>query len=96
MNCDTRILNVHWKHHDWVRHVSATESHANREVDMWGRPFASEQVTCHVTYVCRECGTTREGGECSCNKTHGDVCALRLAYLDAPPTGTFVARRAGT
>ena len=83
MSCDKHVLNVHWDQHHWVRHVSATESHVNREVDMWGRPVASEQVTCHITYVCRECGATRDGAECGCDKNRGDVCPPRVAYLDA-------------
>ena len=82
MNCDKHVFNVHWAQHHWVRHVSATDSYASCEADMWGRQVENEQVTCHITYVCRECGTTRDGGECSCDKTRGDRCAPRRACLD--------------
>jgi hypothetical protein len=85
MICDKHLLNVHWQQHDWIRRVSATESHTDREVDMWGRPFAAGQVSCHITYVCRSCGTERDGGDCGCDQNKGDACVPRLAFLDARP-----------
>jgi hypothetical protein len=85
MDCDKHLLNVHWKHHHWVRHVTSTEDYITREADMWGRPVENEQVMCHVTHVCSTCGATRDGGDCGCDKCKGDRCAPRIACLDAEP-----------
>lgn len=85
MSCDKHLLNVHWNQHDWERRVTATVNHVGQEVDMWGRPVVSEQVTCHITYVCRTCGAERDGAECGCDKHKGDACAPRLEYLDTRP-----------
>ena len=84
MSCDKHFLNVHWNQHHWIRHVSATESHSSNDHDMWGRAVENEQVTCHITYVCRSCGATRDGAECGCDRTRADACAPRLAHLDQP------------
>ena len=85
MDCDKHVFNIHWNHHNWVRRVSATDGHISREADMWGRPVENEHVTCHITYVCRVCGATHDGGDCGCDKSRGDCCGSRLAYLDSRP-----------
>lgn len=83
MSCERHFLSFRWEHHDWVRRVTATESHLSRQSDMWGRQVQGEYVTCHAEYVCRDCGKTRDGGECGCDKARGDECAVRLNYLEA-------------
>jgi hypothetical protein len=82
MDCERRLLNLHWANHDWVRRVTATECHTMPQYDIWGRRVFSEDVTCHIEYVCRRCGTRQSGGECLCDKERADQCPCRLAYLD--------------
>lgn len=83
MGCEKHFLNIHWDQHDWFRRVTATESHAAPQSDMWGRPILNQHVTCHIEYVCRTCGLTRTGEECGCDKAKADQCPARLAFLDA-------------
>ena len=83
MNCDHHVLNVHWTHHHWVRRVTATHGQLGQETDMWGRANEIEQVTCHIKQVCDTCGAVLDRGDCACDKSRGDRCACRLAYLES-------------
>jgi hypothetical protein len=82
MDCEHHLLNLTWNHHDWVRRVTATECHTTPQYDIWGRRVFSEDVTCHIEYVCRRCGARQSGGECLCDKSRGDQCPPRLAHLE--------------
>jgi len=93
MSCDKHFLNLEWERHDWVRRVSATETHTSRQSDMWGRQVLGEYATCHAVYVCRACGKTRDGEECGCDKARADSCAVRLAYLEASTEPLVAAAR---
>ena len=82
MSCARHFLFFQWHHHDWGRRVSATAGHWSPHSDMWGRTITTEHVTCHEEYVCRSCGRTRDGEECSCGRAKADQCAVRLALFD--------------
>lgn len=72
---------LNWKHHAWERQVTQTESFEERVNDMWGRPFGVEHVLCHTRYVCSDCGTVVDGGECTCEPQRGERCPIRLEFL---------------
>ena len=49
---------------------------------MWGGGTNTTFVRCHAEHVCRECGETREEGNCLCGDTAvADRCPARLAWM---------------
>jgi hypothetical protein len=94
MTCDRHLLSLRWEHHDWVRVVAAAEDRSAPDYDMWGRPVFNEHVTCHIKYTCRQCGATRAGEDCTCDKRRGDHCAARLRFLDAQQDALNASRAA--
>ena len=85
MSCNKHLMGFHWERHAWERRVTLTESQAFPVTDQWGRVNRTDHVTCHAQYVCRVCGATRDGEECSCDRARAEACAVRLAHLKAAP-----------
>jgi hypothetical protein len=81
MSCRKHFLMFHWDRHDWERRVVQAEDVAGHETDQWSRVVPHAYVNCHVQYVCRSCGTVRDGEDCDCDKERADSCPARLAYL---------------
>ena len=81
MSCNRSFLNVRWEHHSWRRRVTATETVPIRETTMWGGVANTTYVRCHAEYVCRECGKTREEGNCLCDGAVADHCPVRLDWI---------------
>jgi len=82
MSCVKHFMGLRWERHHWIRRVTHTETKTSPLTDKWGRVVATDDVTCHAHYVCRECGAVREGEECLCDKVRADECAVRLACLE--------------
>jgi len=84
MSCTSHVLGLAWEHHTWRRRVTSTETVSGMVTDMWGRAVAEQHVRCLTEEVCTTCGALRDTGACCCDLVRGDVCAVRLACLDAP------------
>jgi hypothetical protein len=82
MSCKKHFLTFQWERHGWTRRVTHTDDRTGGGTDMWSRTIPVEYVTCHVEYVCRNCGAVRDGGECRCDRAKAEACAVRLACLD--------------
>lgn len=82
MSCTHHLLNFRWGHHKWERRVIGTEDLHTAEVNMWGRPVTGHAVRCDTEYVCRQCGATKRHESCICDRTAGEQCQPRLAYLN--------------
>jgi len=91
MSCTKHFLSFHWKRHSWVRRVTAAETVPTRETTMWGGVTNTAYVRCHTEYVCKDCGTTREEGNCLCDVAHADHCAIRLAWIDRTKAASYAA-----
>ena len=85
MSCTWNVLGLRFERHSWQRTVSWTDAQESTETDMWGRGVMHDHVLCRVQYICRECGMTRDGGFCGCDKARGDQCAARLACIGTNP-----------
>ena len=81
MSCINNFWKFRWAHHSWLRRVTATETVPTREPTMWGGGTNTTYVRCHTEYVCRECGKTREEGNCMCDTAVADDCPVRLAWI---------------
>ena len=81
MTCVKHFMGVRWEQHDWERRVTHAEDRVLPRTNMWGRPVGLEQALCHTQYVCRDCGATRDDGDCFCEQARADQCAIRLAWL---------------
>lgn len=81
MSCTKNFLNFQWDHHSWRRRVTATTTVPTRETTMWGGVAETTYVRCQAEYVCQECGTTREEGNCLCDTAVADHCPVRLAWI---------------
>jgi hypothetical protein len=81
MSCSGTFLGLRWDHHKWTRRVTSAETVPTRETTMWGGVVNTSYVRCHTEYVCRECGTTRDGGVCVCDTARGASCTARLAWV---------------
>ena len=80
MDCSRHLLG--WGHHKWHRRVTHTETIPIVETTMWGGVVQSTLVRCHAEHVCEACGATREEGNCLCDPSRAEHCAVRLACLD--------------
>jgi hypothetical protein len=61
--------------------VTATHRVSIPVTEMWGRRAVVDDVRCHAEYVCDACGTIRDDGECLCDASKGDQCAIRQQFL---------------
>jgi hypothetical protein len=59
---------------------------------MWARGVTEENVSCHAEYVCRQCGTVRDGEDCLCDKKRGASCVVRLEHLAKTGEASSAAR----
>ena len=82
MSCTKRFLNLRWTRHSWRRRVTAAETVPIHETTMWGTAANTTFVRCHAQYVCEECGTTRDEGNCLCDTARGERCPVRLAWIE--------------
>lgn len=87
MSCMKHFLNFRWEHHSWLRRVTGTETVPSRETTMWGGGTNTTYVRCHAEHVCRECGETREEGNCLCDRAVADHCPVRLAWIAQSNSG---------
>ena len=81
MDCRRQLFGFEWEHHTWRRRVTAAVTVPTSEVTMWGTAASSTCVRCHADYVCERCGTTRQEGNCVCDASHAEHCAVRLEWL---------------
>lgn len=79
--------------HTWRRRVTAARTVPTTETGMWGNTVTSTYVRCHAEYVCDQCGAVREEGNCMCDTSRAEHCAVRLDWLAGNPAPAGEERR---
>lgn len=80
MACTKHLFNFAWEHHRWRPRVTAFETVAHLETDMWARDVYRDYVRCDKRQVCDVCGAVRREVSCLCSPAQAASCRILNQY----------------